>query len=297
MDWIIFILLFVPYFAFASERIVAELCRFCASRLHGVLLALTLIVPYLLTLLSLGGDQVAGSLPGLAKMLVYLLAPTVLLLYRPVKHRPLDWMDILAILILWFPIEFDWLPDASAHLAAGVSLPVAKLTGVDLAFLLFLVIRPISRLGYNWRLSARDVRLALMALVGFCIVSLPLGIAIHFITPALAPFEPLQWLLGFIAIYLLIGVPEELLFRGVIQNLIEQRFGRSWITLLAAALIFGAAHLDNSTPGYPAPNFAYLLMAGIAGVAYGWAWRKSGKITSSALTHTLVDWLWGIVFA
>ena len=96
-------------------------------------------------------------------------------------------------------------------------------------------------------------------------------------------------------IYLLIAVPEELLFRGIIQNLIEQRFRRSWITLVAASLVFGAAHLDNATTGYPVPNFAYMLMAALAGMAYGWAWRRSSKITTAAVTHTLVDWVWGVV--
>lgn len=65
--------------------------------------------------------------------------------------------------------------------------------------------------------------------------------------------------------------------------------------VLAASLIFGAAHLDNATQGYPVPNLAYMLMATLAGIAYGWAWRKSGKITTAAITHTLVNWLWGVI--
>lgn len=77
--------------------------------------------------------------------------------------------------------------------------------------------------------------------------------------------------------------------------MIEQRFGRSWKTMLAAALIFGAAHLNNATYGYPPPNFAYMLMASQAGVAYGWTWWKSGKITSAAITLAQVDWIWGII--
>jgi len=135
----------------------------------------------------------------------------------------------------------------------------------------------------------------MVAFLGFAVVGLPLGFALHFIQFGLAPVDVKVWLVSFVGIYLLIGIPEELLFRGVIQNLIEQRFGRSWLTLIVASVVFGAAHLDNATTGYGVPNFAYMLMATLAGVAYGWTWRRSRKITSAALTHILVDWLWGVV--
>jgi hypothetical protein len=229
-------------------------------------------------------------------MVVYILVPTLLILFRPLNRKPLDWVHILVILAIWFPIEFDWLPDVSARLASGLSLPVPKLIGLNLAFLLFLVIRPLEGIGYSYRFTRRDIWVALAAFLGFALVGLPIGYALRFIQFGLAPFEAVEWIGGFLGIYFLIGIPEEMLFRGIIQNLIERRYGRGWLTLLVSALIFGAAHLDNATTGYPVPNFAYMLMASLAGVAYGWTWWKSGKITSAALTHTMVDWLWGVVF-
>jgi CAAX protease family protein len=294
MAWLITLLLFLPYFAFASTRVVGALREFYDNRLHGGLLVAMLLVPYLLAALPGAGDR-AQFLGGLIRMVAYLFIPGLALLYRPPGRRPLDLFDITAIVALWFPIEFDWLPDVSAQLVRGLSLPIPKLIGVDLAFLLFLVIRPVEGLGYSFRLTRRDGVRALQAFGAFAVVGLPLGFAIRFIGLQPAPFHPGEWALSLAGIYLLIAVPEELLFRGIIQNLIEQRFGRNWITLVAASLIFGAAHLDNATTGYPVPNFAYMLMATLAGLAYGWAWRRSGKITTAAVTHTLVDWLWGVV--
>ena len=98
--------------------------------------------------------------------------------------------------------------------------------------------------------------------------------------------------------YLFTALPEELLFRGVIQNLLERRFPQ-WpgLTIGLAAVVFGLAHLDNPTPGYPVPNMTYVAMATLAGLAYGWTWRRTGKITASAVTHALVNFMWGILLA
>jgi membrane protease YdiL (CAAX protease family) len=57
------------------------------------------------------------------------------------------------------------------------------------------------------------------------------------------------------------------------------------------------AHLDNATAGYLAPNWAYVAMATLAGLAYGWVWRRTGKITAAAVTHALVNFVWGILLA
>jgi len=63
--------------------------------------------------------------------------------------------------------------------------------------------------------------------------------------------------------------------------------------LIVAAVIFGAAHLNN---GPPIPNYRYFLMAGIAGVFYGRAWRSTGSLMASSLTHALVDTFWSMFF-
>lgn len=84
------------------------------------------------------------------------------------------------------------------------------------------------------------------------------------------------------------ALPEEILFRALIQNLMMQRFGDRRGTLLAASVIFGCAHLDNGPQ--PLPNWRYMIEASIAGVAYGEVFRRARSITSSAALHTMVDW-------
>jgi uncharacterized protein len=66
------------------------------------------------------------------------------------------------------------------------------------------------------------------------------------------------------------------------------RFGAGFRTLIAASVIFGAAHLDNGPQAVP--NWRYMIEATIAGVAYGRVFQKASSITSSAMLHAAVDW-------
>ena len=87
--------------------------------------------------------------------------------------------------------------------------------------------------------------------IGFAIAAailIPVGRAIGFLEPG---HLPRRWAsLGFqyAVILAATALPEEILFRGLIQNSLMQRLGAKTSTLLLAALIFGCAHLDNG-PG------------------------------------------------
>lgn len=295
LDWIAVLFLLAVFFGLSSSLVVQALRKFYDNRLHGGLLVATLAVPYILVSLPRAAAEPERFLCGLGILLAYLFVPGMVLVWRPAKNMPLDVFDLLALLAIWLPVEFDWLPDASASLGS-LSLPIPLLTAVCLGFLLFTVIRPLEKLGYTYRLRGQDGAAVLIALGGFFFVGLPLGITTGFIVPAPIQFDLLQWLLRFGLIYFLNALPEELLFRGAIQNLIEQRFGRSWKTLAVAAVIFGLSHINNTTAHHTPPNWPYVVMATFAGLAYGWTWQRSNKITASALTHTLVNFIWSIVF-
>ncbi|MFN2157100.1 MAG: type II CAAX prenyl endopeptidase Rce1 family protein [Anaerolineae bacterium] len=58
----------------------------------------------------------------------------------------------------------------------------------------------------------------------------------------------------------------------------------------------GLTHINNATAGFAEPNWAYALMATIAGLAYGGVWARTRKVTASALTHMAVNLTWFLVF-
>jgi len=296
MGYLASIFLIGVYFSFAYQPFVNALRTFYDNHVHGMLLASMLVIPYLLVSLPAAANDPNSFLRGFLVMLVYILVPVAMMVFKPRTKKALDANDIIAILILWLFIEFDWLPEADAVLAPGISIPIPLLTAIALGFLLFLILRPIE-MGYSFRLGWRDAGYALQGWAGFFVIGLPLGLAMGFIQFGAVSFDLGSWLTRFVMIYFLNALPEEMLFRGVIQNLIEKRFGSGWQTLLVAALIFGMSHINNTTAHHMPPNWPYVLMATFAGIAYGWSWRKSGKITGSALTHTLVNFVWSVVFS
>ena len=90
--------------------------------------------------------------------------------------------------------------------------------------------------------------------------------------------------------FLFIAVPEELFFRGWLQNVLERRMGRT-AALLVTAVLFGLAHFNKRTTFF---NWQYVLLAAIAGIFYGRAWRSERRVGASAVTHATVDAVWSL---
>ena len=55
-----------------------------------------------------------------------------------------------------------------------------------------------------------------------------------------------------------------------------------------ASFIFGCAHLNNGPQ--PLPNWRYMILATIAGFAYGKVFQRSSSVWGSATLHAMVDW-------
>ena len=98
-------------------------------------------------------------------------------------------------------------------------------------------------------------------------------------------------LLGaFFFTFFFIAVPEELFFRGWLQNLLERRMGRYPALMLTAAL-FGLSHFNKRAVHF---NWRYVLLAALAGIFYGRAWRQERRVGASAITHASVDTIWSL---
>jgi membrane protease YdiL (CAAX protease family) len=59
--------------------------------------------------------------------------------------------------------------------------------------------------------------------------------------------------------------------------------GNQWAGLIVTSLLFGAVHL--SYRGFP--NWRFALLAAVAGVFYGLAFRQASSIRASMVTHAL----------
>jgi len=248
-------------------------------------------VPILLAACFAAAAALAGafSLPLILLVLAYLSAPALCVWARgPVVKQP-GVLDFAAIVLLWLPLEFA----AGARLVPvhvqaflhSVAYGIAILLGLAL----FLCFRAFDGMKYVAPRRVRDWWLPVAGFVAVAPVLIVVGIAIGFIPPPHLPNRPAGAMAAAVGlIFAGTALPEEILFRALIQNLLTLRFGAGWRTLFAASIIFGAAHLDNGPQALP--NWRYMIEATIAGIAYGQVFRKASSVTSSAMLHMLVDW-------
>lgn len=159
----------------------------------------------------------------------------------------------------------------------------------------FMVIRNLEGVGYQLLWRKGDFIDGLTNFAAFTLLGIPLGLALNFLHPHWQSIPPGQIALQFIGIYLTVAIPEELLFRGILQNFLVRSIPqgpRGLYGLILASVVFGASHLHHA----PVPNWRYAMLATLAGLFYGNAYRNRHRLSSSALTHALVDTAWHFWF-
>jgi len=229
------------------------------------------------------------NLPLVLLIVCYTLVPTTIVFVRAKAGGAATWTDIIVILLIWLPVELNagsrWIPrpiQGTVHtMAYGIAL--------TLALLLFLAFRALKGMKYNLPRRLMDFLDPLIAFVIVTPVLVGLGLLLTFIPPFHLPAKMSGLAAGKTFLVILAGtaLPEELLFRSLIQNWMMQKFGSTAGVLLVASIVFGCAHLNNG-PG-PLPNWRYMILASIAGFAYGKVFQRGSSVISSALLHALVD--------
>jgi membrane protease YdiL (CAAX protease family) len=244
--------------------------------------ALVLAGPLLLTGIFMTAAWSAGAAGTRLFLLVlaYTLAPTLCVL--------LPQGDLTAILLLWLPLEFAAGASLVPKPAQGYLHAVAYGVGIVLALWLFVIYRGLKGVKYNLPRSPRDL---LYPAIGFAFLAPVLGVlgVVLGFMPHMHALH-VAWykaVLRYVTIFCATALPEEILFRGLIQNWLMQHFGVTTSTLLAAGFIFGCSHLNNGP--LPLPNWRYMILATIAGVVFGRVFQKSTSILSSASLHAAVD--------
>jgi len=252
-----------------------------AARLLG---PAVLCVPYLLVACSSGTFRWGW-------LALYALLPVALstLMWKASRADPEqrgNWRDFLVLATLGLAVDLRWFEHAwPAHLAV-----FNKMLLLDAGIYGLLVLRQLDGVGFDLRLRPRDLGIGLRECAFYAPVAIALGLEIGFLH--LHPLWPsLPRLTGALVFtFFFIAAPEELFFRGWIQNLLERRMGRYAALLLTSAL-FGLAHFNKRSVHF---NWRYVLLAAVAGIFYGRAWRQQRRVAASAITHACVDTIWSI---
>jgi membrane protease YdiL (CAAX protease family) len=197
-----------------------------------------------------------------------------------------NWRDFLILIMLGLAVDLRWFEAAwPPHLAI-----FSKILLVDAGIYGFVLIRQLDGTGFDLHLRLRDVAIGLREAAISTPIALAIGLALGFLHVHRAWPGFAMILAAWIFTFVFIAVPEELFFRGWLQNLLERRIGRTPALLVTAAL-FGLAHFNKRTASF---NWRYVLLAAIAGIFYGRAWRSDRRVGASAVTHATVDTIWSL---
>jgi membrane protease YdiL (CAAX protease family) len=199
-----------------------------------------------------------------------------------------DWRDALLLLMLGLAVDLRWFDRAWPSGLRALN----ELFLVDAGLYGFLAIRQLSGTGFDFHLRWSDWKTGLRELVFFTPIVLGLGLALGFIHPHRNLPGIGSAVLRWVGIFFFTAVPEELFFRAWVQNLLERRVGRR-VALVMASVLFGLSHFNKRSAHF---NWRYVLLATVAGIFYGRAWRQHRRVPASTITHASVDWLWGIWF-
>ena len=199
-----------------------------------------------------------------------------------------DWRDGFILLVVGLAVDLRWFDRAWPLGLRALN----ELFLVDTGLYGFLAIRQLSGVGFDFHLRWSEWKTGLRELFFFAPLVIVLGLALGFIHPHSNLPGIGSALLRWVGIFFFTAVPEELFFRAWVQNLLERRMGRR-AALVIASILFGLSHFNKRSVHF---NWRYVLLATIAGIFYGRAWREQRRVPASTITHASVDWLWGLWF-
>ena len=216
-----------------------------------------------------------------------------------------NWRDAIILLVLGLAVDLRWLQGLWPRGLAGLG----KLLLVDAALYGFVVIRQLRGTGFDFHLRWSDWKTGLRELVFFAPLVIGFGLVLGFLHPhANAPRAAM--LLTWVYIFVFIAVPEELFFRAWVQNLLEKRL-QPWLdargakhadrrarimALVITSVLFGLSHFNKRLTQSSHFNWRYVVLATIAGIFYGRAWREDRRVPASSITHASVDAIWSLWF-
>ncbi|MBV9302055.1 MAG: CPBP family intramembrane metalloprotease [Acidobacteriaceae bacterium] len=249
------------------------------------------VAPMLLSVLFCATAIYYGVLSGALAMLVavYTFVPTVCIYAQiAMRAKTPSLLDFIVILMLWLPLELSAGASLVPRSVQGVLHATAYGIAITLGVFLFLIARQWDGMKYNLFESWRDLRNITLGYASAFVLIIPFGLWIGFLPAPHGPRVSLeQGAFRFLLTFFGTALPEEILFRVLIQNWILHAIRQPWLAVAISALIFGVSHLNNA-PG-PLPNWRYMAVATIAGAIFGTLFLRSTSIFASVAVHAAVN--------
>lgn len=281
-----FVLEATLFLALALENVRGCLEKLPRPAAAGVLAAAA-IAPYCVASLAL------GSFSWLHLIALAALAAALSFWYVALPHNPLTDAALLAfaaavVLTKVFSQTYPRPHDRLAMEALGQAMWIR--TGL----FAILSVRRIKGVGFGFWPEPREWKIGALHFLAFLPLAAALGWAIQFTRPEWPSSGEWSLLIPtFFGTLWVLALGEELFFRGLLQQWMIAWLKNEWAGLLLTSLLFGAVHL-----WYGAfPNWRFALLAALAGVFYGLAFRRGKGIRASMVTHALTVTTWKTFFS
>jgi membrane protease YdiL (CAAX protease family) len=283
-----FLLELTFYASLASERARARGEKLPPAW-FATLLTIAAVLPYCLATAAF------GTFRWQALGWIFLLAGAASFWYILLPKRPAA--DILLLIFMaavWLGKLFPlWYVSPYPKLYLPV---LGQLMWFRTGLFAMLSIRKVKNIGFGFWPQAREWKIGLVSFLLFLPVAAILAKMIGFASPRT---PPLSWektsllALGtFFGALWVLALAEEFFFRGLLQQWLVSWTHSEWGGLILASLLFGSVHVFYR----PFPNWKLSVLAALAGIFYGLAFRRARSIRASMVTHALVVTTWKMFF-
>ncbi len=227
-----------------AARGVADRFTSSIGSSSGLLLGVLVFIFYIIYVVGTG----TFALTRLAIVAALIFVPLALALSGQ-RSSAGSWQDFLTIAAIWVFVKFGPSHYLFPYPGGRLAYISTVLLAVNVALATFLLARQTKGMGYSIGWGKNWALYVVGSFALFVCVAIPLGSALNFI--AFAP----QWnhwssFLGLsLAILVFTAWPEELLFRGLLQNLLARSSKSEIAGWWTSSVFFGLSHITNG--GFP----------------------------------------------
>jgi len=252
----------------------------------AALLAASAVVPYLIYSLGTGLFR--------PEVFVRLLVVVLALSFWYVFRRPVPSSDLAFVAIAASILLFRFFK--RVYIAPHPAIPDISILGhlmlIRLSAMVMLTIREVDRVEFIFVPAPRDWKVGAKWFAWFLPIGIPMLVGLEIARFDPSPDRIMLAPLQFAGILWVLALSEEFFFRGLLQQWFGDWTGKERFAWIAASVLFGLCHLGFRE----FPNYKFAALAAVAGLFYGKAWRETGSIGSSMVTHALVVTLWRSLF-
>ncbi len=220
------------------------------------------------------------------------LLPLALLLFTTRQQKQqLNFLFVCAVLSLWYAWQFGAFP--AFPIVHDVEVTYFQLAVIPLFLYVLAVAGRFDRLGMLFKPSPRSVSVAAANLALLAALGVPTGLVTGALVPAFQGPPPLEAATQALNIFLLVALPQEILFRGTLLPYLQDALRLdAGVAAVISSVLFGAAHAHNSA----GISWTFIL-ATLAGILCARAFLATRNIVAAGVVHACARWVRWLLFS